>query len=114
MLSGEIIIFGTEKLPRKERVKLSRSLYGYIDKSFYNNYTYPRKGLLSKIPYLRPLGRRAVLVTRAKDAPTVIQLLEEHGAQIYTRRILLDQDDLENLEALERRQDEETQTQEDQ
>jgi len=97
---GEIII---------DQVKLSRSLYGYVEKSYHSKYTYPRPGILDKIPHIRPLDWRAVLITRRRDASKVIQVLEEYGAQIYARGILLDEEDLRTLS-----QDAEAKTQEDQ
>ena len=96
-MSGEIIVFGTDKLRKTDRVKLSRSLYGYIDRSFHNKYAYLREGILDRTPHIRPLDRRAVLVTKSSDAPKVIQLLREHGAQIYARRIQLEEDDIQIL-----------------
>jgi len=106
---GEIIIFRTNKIPKKDQVKLSRSLYGYVEKSYHSKYTYPRPGILDKIPHIRPLDWRAVLITRRRDASKVIQVLEEYGAQIYARGILLDEEDLRTLS-----QDAEAKTQEDQ
>lgn len=94
---GEIIVFRTNKIPKKDQVKLSRSLYGFVEKSYHSKYSYPRPGILDQIPHIRPLEWRAVLVTRSRDASKVIQILEEYGAQIYARRILLDKDDLRIL-----------------
>jgi hypothetical protein len=97
VVQGEIIIFRTNKISKADQVKLSRSLYGYVEKSFHNKYAYPRPGALQDIPYIRPLDWRAVLVTRTDDAPKVLQLLEEYGAQIYTRRIQLEEEDIHKL-----------------
>ncbi len=97
VVEGEIIVFRTNKISKTDQVKLSRSLYGYVEKSFHSKYSYTRQGVLQDIPHIRPLDWRAVLVTKTDDAPKVIQLLEEHGAQIYARRIRLEEEDIDQL-----------------
>ena len=97
VVEGEIIVFRTNKISKADQVKLSRSLYGYVEKSFHNKYAYPRPGALQDIPHIRPLDWRAVLVTKTDDAPRVIELLEEYGAQIYARRIRLEKEDIHRL-----------------
>ena len=111
---GEIIVFRTNKISKADQVKLSRSLYGYVEKSFHSKYTYPRQGALQTIPHIRPLEWRAVLVTKTSDAPKLIQLLEQHGAQIYARRILLEEEDIHKLSEDTGEKAEKAQTQTDQ
>jgi len=117
-------VFSANKMPKTEQVKLSKRLYGYRDRSQRSKYLYDREGLLNRIPHIIPLGRKAILVTRAEDAQTIIQLLQEYGAQIYARAIKLDEEDLKILcrdlehprgrDGGESGLDEEAQTQDDQ
>ena len=95
--SGQLIIFKTNKLAKTEQVKLSKRLYGYRDRSQYSKYLYNRQGVLDSTPHIIPLGRKAILVTKPQDAQLVIQLLEEYGAQIYVRRIELEEEDIQTL-----------------
>lgn len=118
LLNGQLIVFSASNIPKTEQVKLSKRLYGYRDRSQRSKYLYDREGLLDTIPYIIPLGRKAILVTRRGDAQTIIQLLQECGAQIYTRTIRLEEEDLRTLSREMNGgvvgSGEETQTQEDQ
>ena len=97
MITGQLIVYRTNHLPRTQESKLSRELYGYTDKSQYGKYTYKRPGILDKIPHIIPLGWRALLITRPQNARAVIKTLQEFQAQIYVRRIELEEEDLEML-----------------
>jgi hypothetical protein len=97
MARGQLIVYRANHLPRTEESRLSRELYGYTDKSQYGRYTYRRPGLLDQVPHIIPLGWKALLVTRQKDAQAVIKILEEHKAQVYARKIELEEEDLRTL-----------------
>ena len=96
-LEGELIVFSANNIPKTEQVKLSKRLYGYRDRSQRSKYLYDRKGVLDTIPHIIPLGRKAILVTRKHDAQPIIQLLQEYGAQIYSRTVKLEEEDLKIL-----------------
>ena len=96
-LEGELIIFSASNMPKTEQVKLSKKLYGYRDRSQRSKYLYDREGALNRIPYVIPLGRKAILVTRTDDAQPIIQLLRKHGAQTYVRTVKLEEEDLKIL-----------------
>ncbi len=94
---GELIVFSANNMSKTEQVKLSKQLYGYRDRSQRSKYLYDREGVLDTIPHIIPLGRKAILVTRTDDAQPIIQLLQEHGAQIYVRTVKLEEEDLKIL-----------------
>lgn len=107
---GQLIIFKTQNMSKTEQVKLSKKLYGYRDRSQYSRYLYDRPGALNQIPHVIPLGRKAILVTRPKDAQPIIQLLQQYNVQIYVRRIQLEEEDLQILaEKIEKAQNEDDQ-----
>ncbi len=94
---GDLIVFSANKMSKTEQVKLSKRLYGYRDRSQRSKYLYDREGVLDTIPHIIPLGRKAILVTRTGDAQPIIQLLQEHGAQIYVRTVKLEEEDVKIL-----------------
>ena len=94
---GELIVFSANKMSKTEQVKLSKRLYGYRDRSQRSKYLYDREGVLDTIPHIIPLGRKAILVIKADDAQPIIQLLQEHGAQIYVRTVKLEEEDVKIL-----------------
>jgi len=70
-----IIIYDLKGKSQKEKVKITKKLYGFRDKSNYD-YTYERKGLLEKIDLEK--SRKTVLhVRKKKDVPKVVALLKE-------------------------------------
>ena len=89
-----IIVFKNRpSTPNKELKRFCNRLYGYIDQSNKGAYTYRRKGVLGEIPHIHIDTVRSVIITQTKDAPMIINLLEEFGAYIFSRRIILDQED---------------------
>ncbi|KXB01988.1 hypothetical protein AKJ45_03785 [candidate division MSBL1 archaeon SCGC-AAA261F19] len=66
---------------RSKSVQLSRALQGYKDRSNYGKYSYDRRGLLEKIPYLKLMN--GVFILREKDSDRLIELLERYEAEYY-------------------------------
>lgn len=92
-----MIVFSASGISKTDQVKLSKKLYGYRDRSQRSRYLYDREGVLDSVPHVIPLGRKAILVTRAGDAQPIIQLLQEYGAQVYVRAVRLEEEDLKIL-----------------
>lgn len=79
--------------PNRELKRFCNQLYGYIDQSNKGTYTYHRKGILGEIPHIHIDNVRSVIITRTQDAPRIIELLEEFGAYVYSRGVILNQAD---------------------
>lgn len=45
-MKAKLVTYTTEKLNKSEKSILSKTLYGYLDKSNRSQYTYQREGLL--------------------------------------------------------------------
>ena len=97
MTNGTMIAFKMHGRINQNRLnKFCRAFYGYNDRSNKGKYVYHREGFLSKIPHLSPI--RSLLIMRKNDAQQVISFLEGYDAEIYTRDILLTDEDFEKLE----------------
>jgi len=79
--------------PNRELKRFCNRLYGYTDQSNKGAYTYHRKGILGEIPHIHIDKVRSVIITRTQDAPRIIELLEEFGAYVYSRGVILNQTD---------------------
>lgn len=131
-----IIVFKNRPgTPNRELKRFCNRLYGYVDQSNKGAYTYRRRGVLGEIPHIHIDTVRSVIITRTEHAPGVIELLDEFGAYVFSRRVILEQDDWDRFTLKEpgepgpgkdqnhqdhqdhqdrRRQDAEAQSQEDQ
>lgn len=95
-MKGEIIIFKLGKeTTRGERARFWREFYGYVDRSNHGRYIYERTGLLSKVPHSIPT--RSVIVVNRKDAEPVLDFLRGWGACVYSRDIVITDEDLKKL-----------------
>ena len=83
------------KISQNRLNKFCREFYGYTDRSNRGRYVYKRDGVLSEIPHLNPI--RSLLIVWKKDAERVISCLKRYDAEIYTRDIVLTDDDKEKL-----------------
>jgi hypothetical protein len=93
---GTIIIFRILRHTTKNKMnKFCREFYGYESKSNYGRYTYWKKGFLEDFPYIKPL--RGVLVVREEDADGLVSFLHDYKAEVYVRRIVLEESDIEKL-----------------
>jgi len=89
-----IIVFKNKPgTPNKELKRFCNLLFGYIDRSNKGGYTYPRPGILGEIPHIHIDKVRNVIITRTKDAPKILELLDQFDAYTFSRRVILDQED---------------------
>jgi len=96
MTEGTMIAFKMHgKISQTRLNKFCREFYGYTDRSNKGKYLYRRKGFLDEIPHLNPI--RSLLIVWKNNAEKVISFLEEYDAEIYTRDIILTDEDKENL-----------------
>lgn len=56
---------------RKNALELTREIYGYNEFSNYSKYKYPRKGILSDIPYEK-ISRGCIMIDK-KYEPKVVE-----------------------------------------
>lgn len=75
---------------------LVKKLYGQDTTSHKGKYRYRRQGLLDTIPSRRLI--RGVIIVRMEDEDKVVKLLEEFGAEIYVREVILTKRDIKLLD----------------
>lgn len=78
-----------------QRNKLRKILLGYLDHSNSGKYRYFRDGLLTKIPSIRLI--RSVVIVKDEDAVDVLKILNEYGALVHVRSIVLTSEDMAKL-----------------
>ena len=86
-----------------QRNKLRKQLLGHLDHSNCGKYKYFRDGLLTKIPSIRLI--RSAIIVKNKDAPSVLDILNEYKATVHVRTIVLTPEDLAKLEIAEKTED---------
>lgn len=91
-----------EALPG-QRTRFYRRLTGYIDHSNYGKFKYKRPGLLNKVPHINPVD--SLIIIRPEHEDEVVSLLNSEGATIYARRIILEDEDMEQLSKLPEKDD---------
>jgi hypothetical protein len=99
---GIIIAFRNKpKTPAKVIKRFCNRLYGYKDHSQKGKYLYERKGLLGEIPHILINPIRSVIIVKKENAEKILDFLKEFGAEVYTKEIKLEKEDLKNLKILE-------------
>ncbi|MBS3176042.1 hypothetical protein J4457_02285 [Candidatus Woesearchaeota archaeon] len=89
-MKAKLICYTIKQKGHKARSKLKRELFGYTDKSNNGKYEYERKGLLQKIPNLKPI--RSVIITKIEDSNKLIKILKNYGAKTHVFDIILKKD----------------------
>ena len=85
MTQKTIIIYDLKGKSQKEKVRITKILYGYRDKSNYE-YSYDRQGVLNKIPLKK--ARKMVLELKSKkDLPKLISIFKDLGVDVEIARI---------------------------
>jgi hypothetical protein len=79
-MKAKLFTYTTDKLTPTQRSILSKRMNGYIDKSNKAKYTYERKSALAIIPHIK-ISKKTFII-RAKDFPTLKQLLTKHKATV--------------------------------
>ncbi len=75
MAQKTIIVYDLKDKSQKEKVRITKKLYGYRDKSNYE-YSYDRQGLLNQISLKK--GKKIVLeLDSKKDLPKLISIFKE-------------------------------------
>lgn len=85
MAGKTIIIYDLKGKSQKEKVMITKKLYGYRDRSNYE-YNYDRQGLLNKIALKK--ARKMVLELKSKkDLPKLISIFKDVGVEAEIARI---------------------------
>lgn len=102
MRKGKIICYNLKpaNLTKVEIVRFQMELSGRENKSNYGRYTYYRKGLLDRVPHIKPV--RSVLVVLPESSGEILDLLRRYRAEIFARDIILERQDIEKLKMGER------------
>jgi hypothetical protein len=80
-----IIIYDLNDKSQKEKVRITKKLYGYRDKSNYE-YNYDREGLLNKLK-LKKTRKMVLELESKKDLPQLISILKELGVKADIAKI---------------------------
>lgn len=96
---GIIIAFRNRpKTPAKGIKRFCNRLFGYKDHSQKGKYLYERKGLLDEIPHILINPIRSVVIVKKENAEKIVDFLKEFDAEVYTKEIKLEKEDLKKLE----------------
>ena len=85
MAEKTLVIYDLKGKSQKEKVKITKKLYGYRDKSNYK-YSYDREGLLNKMP-LKKERKMVIELKSKKDLPKLISIFNELNVKAEIVRI---------------------------
>ena len=80
-----MLLYDLKNKNKVEKTHIVRSLFGYTDKSNHGDYTYSRRGLLSKFK-CEKLDKSVIIVNR-KDEKVVKKILKNFGLNILIMRL---------------------------
>ena len=80
-----IVIYDLKGKSQKEKVRITKKLYGYRDKSNYD-YNYDRQGLLNNT-HLKKSRKMVLELKSKKDLPKLISIFKELGIEAEIARI---------------------------
>lgn len=92
---GLLVQIRWNKVSPAERTRLSRKLYGGICFSNYCKYSYASEGILEEIAHIKLTG--GVLIIRDGFEGKIKELFSGTGVQLYIRRVILEDEDMEYL-----------------
>ena len=92
---GALVTFRVkEGLSRSERTKFFRSLYGYLERSNFSRYAYPKEGLLESVPHVSLV--RAAFIVAEENERKVARFLRK-ACHVKTRKVVLTPSDRRRL-----------------
>ncbi len=95
MATAVLFIYSTAGKEKQEIVKISRSLFGYRDKSKKGKYIYNRKGFLGSITYNK-LARGCIAVEE-KDEKKIEEFFDRKKIGFRKFKMILSKKEHENL-----------------
>jgi len=78
-MNAVLISYTLEKTSQTQRTALNRELNGYKDFSNKGKYTYQRKGILQKIPHIKP--GKSVIITKKQYKNKILKTLKKYKAK---------------------------------
>lgn len=97
-MKAKLICYTLGKLDHKNRSKFKREFLGYMDKSNNGKYKYLRQGILSTIPYYRPI--RSVVIVEEQYEKRVTQFLKKFKATIWLCDVIIDKNELKTPQGM--------------
>lgn len=85
MAKKSLILYDLKNKKPKEKVDITRKLFGFEDKSNNCNYTYKRKGLLKDIKHEK--WNKAVILIDSQDEEKVVKILRKFGLRSLITRL---------------------------
>ena len=84
-MAKNIICYSLGNIEPKKRLKFNQELYGYTDRSNHSKYLYKRKGILTNIPYQKPL--KSTLIIPTNKSAKITKLLKKYKANYINYKI---------------------------
>ena len=84
MARKSVILYDLKNKKPKEKVDITRKLFGFNDKSNNGNYEYTRAGLLKDIKHEK--WNKAAILIDSKDEEKVIEILKKFGLNTLITR----------------------------
>ena len=85
MTKKSLLLYDLKNKKPREKVDITRKLFGFEDKSNNGKYTYKRKGLLQKIPHEK--WNKAAILINTKNETEVLSILEKFGLTVLITRL---------------------------
>jgi len=85
MTKKSLILYDLKNKKPNEKVIITRTLFGFEDKSNNCNYTYTREGLLKNIPHEK--WNKSVILINSKDETKVLKILKKFGLNILITKL---------------------------
>lgn len=79
-----VVIYGLKRSSAKQKTRIQRELYGYIDYSFNKKYKYKRKGLIEELGG-KKIKRSVVAIPykNSKNRKKLLNILVKNNATVY-------------------------------
>jgi hypothetical protein len=85
MAKKSLILYDLKNKKPREKVDITRKLFGFEDKSNNGAYIYQRKGLLKDIKHEK--WNKSVILIDTKDEEKVVKILRKFGLRVLITRL---------------------------
>lgn len=93
-MKAKLVTYSAKNLTKNEASKLSKALIGYKDKSNKAQYTYKRKGLVTKIKHI--LISRSTFIVPKEESEKIISFIKQAGGTARCWNINIPKKDLKD------------------
>ena len=84
-MKAEVVTYETEEMTNSKRSILSKTLFGYTDKTKKAKYIYERNGILDSILHVK-ITKKTFIVS-AEDAKKIRSIIKALGAKVKSWRV---------------------------